>query len=723
MKRILPLLVLLFMACSSNKDDKSKTSSIADNRPNIIFVMVDDQGYGDVGAFYQKERAKEGLPYQITPNLNQMAEEGAMFTQHYSSSPVCAPSRASLLTGVHQGHANVRDNQFDKALEENYSMAATLKALGYKTAAIGKWGLQGDDMWAEGGSQWPAKPTNRGFDYFFGYMRHSDGHEHYPKEGIYRGQKEVWMNDEMITDKLDKSYTTDLWTAAAKKWIVDRQKENQGQPFFMYLAYDTPHAVLELPTQAYPEGEGLEGGVQWVGEEGRFINTASGEVDSYVYPEYASATYDHDENPETEEVEWPETYKRYATANRRIDDAMGDLLQLLKDLEIDSNTLVVYTSDNGVSAETYLGDWQVEEERNLPTFFRSYGPFDGIKRDTWEGGLRMPTIAWWPGTITEGSVIDQPSAHYDWPATFVEMAGAQAPARMDGVSLLPTLTGEGNQETGIFYTEYFVNGKTPNYKDFVPNRRGAVRKHMQNIRLGDYVGVRYSVESAEDDFELYNVVEDPQQITDLANSDNKITIDRKDFFGKPEKQEIRLKDLAQEMKAKVLQMRMPAQDIERPYDNALIPSLTLDAEQGLDWHFYKGEFSWIPTVFGLKSTQSGTVTDFEEVTEKLDGEEAGLLFLTGYLNVPEEGSYTLYLKSNQPALMRIHAIRVLDADYQFEKEKEFKATLNLQKGWHPFRLYFNKSGEKQVDFTLKWDTPTDSKKTINSNNFYKKTKK
>src|SRR5699024_1338064 len=127
-----------------------------------------------------------------------------------------------------------------------------------------------------------------------------------------------------------------------------------------------------------------------------FINTASGEVDSYVYLEYDKATYDHDDNPDTPEVEWPETYKRYATSNRRIDDAVGDIMQLLKDLNIDENTLVVYTSDNGVSAETYLGDWQAKEERELPTFFASYGPFDGINRDTWEGGLRVPTIVHWP---------------------------------------------------------------------------------------------------------------------------------------------------------------------------------------------------------------------------------------------------------------------------------------------------------------------------------------
>src|SRR5699024_3190058 len=127
--------------------------------------------------------------------------------------------------------------------------------------------------------------------------------------------------------------------------------------------------------------------------------TASGEIDSYIHPDYANATYDDDHNPATPEVPWPETYKRYATANRRIDYAVGDIIKLLQDLKIDSSTLIVYTSDNGPSIETYLGKWQRKEEKHLPTFFSSYGPFDGIKRDTWEGGVRMPTIVRWPGHI------------------------------------------------------------------------------------------------------------------------------------------------------------------------------------------------------------------------------------------------------------------------------------------------------------------------------------
>ncbi|WKX78367.1 sulfatase-like hydrolase/transferase [Zobellia laminariae] len=142
-----------------------------------------------------------------------------------------------------------------------------MQRAGYKTAAIGKWGLQGSSKWSENGDSWPAHPNNRGFDYYYGYIRHRDGHEHYPVEGVYRGKKEVYENKNEVSKGLDKCYTGDLWTAVAKKWIVKQVKDKkESEPFFMYLAFDTPHAVLELATQAYPEGGGLNGGLQWVGK-------------------------------------------------------------------------------------------------------------------------------------------------------------------------------------------------------------------------------------------------------------------------------------------------------------------------------------------------------------------------------------------------------------------------------------------------------------------------
>ncbi len=261
-------------------------------RPNVIFILMDDFGYGDFGVFWQAARAAKAdrhEPWHFTPAMDRFAAEGMRLPQHYVSAPVCAPSRASLLLGVHQGHANVRDNQFDKALENNHTIASVLQTAGYRTVAIGKYGLQGD---AKGKPpQWPAHPNRRGFQEFYGYMRHVDGHEHYPKEGITRGPKEVWHNRSEVSQELDKCYTTDLFTARAKQYLLSHQKQQADKPFFMYLAYDTPHAALTLPTGPYPQGSGATAGLQWIGKKGRMINTAEGQPDSYYHPDYLNATW------------------------------------------------------------------------------------------------------------------------------------------------------------------------------------------------------------------------------------------------------------------------------------------------------------------------------------------------------------------------------------------------------------------------------------------------
>lgn len=300
-------------------------------RPNILFILTDDLGYGDVGAFYQNQRAARhdrSVPFFSTPNLDALAHDGVMLMQHYSGAPVCAPSRASLLAGLTQGHCNVRDNQFDKALADSHTLATVLRQAGYATAAFGKWGLQGGgesgkepDMAAPAVERaaemtpWTAYPTKRGFDYFFGYVRHKDGHFHYPKED----HREVWEKDREVSQDLDKCYTTDLWTARAKKWITEQTAAHAGQPFFVYLAYDTPHAKLQNPPCAYPAGGGLTGGVQWTDQPHAELNTATGAVDGYMFPDYANATWDNDHDPATPEVPWPDVQRRYANDVRRID--------------------------------------------------------------------------------------------------------------------------------------------------------------------------------------------------------------------------------------------------------------------------------------------------------------------------------------------------------------------------------------------------------------------
>lgn len=481
----------------------------APKRPNIIFILTDDLGYGDVGVFFQNSLRLKGdrsQPWHSTPNLDAMAAQGLQMPQHYCSSPVCAPSRSSFLLGVHQGHANVRDNQFDKALEDNYTVASVLKAGGYATACVGKWGLQGkpSDQVPHG---WPAHPQNRGFDSYFGYIGHGAGHFHYPKED---GQKLIDGSQD-VADNYDGCYTTDLFTARAKKWVNDQHTANPNQPFFLYLAYDTPHAKLQYPPSPYPAGRGLKGGIQWLGTPHHEINTSGGKPDSYCHPDYVGATWDDDHNPATPEKPWPDVYKRYATDVRRIDDGVGDLLQELKDLQIDNNTLVVFTSDNGPSQESYL------PENNEANFFRSFGPFDGIKRDVWEGGIRVGAIVRWPGVIAAGRVSQNPSAFWDWLPTFADVAGLPAPVRSDGVSLLPTLRGTGGQDPSRLYFEYFVDGKTPAYPQFAAAHQGRVRQQMQALRLGDYMGVRTNIARHSDPFEIYNVVKDPEEIHNLGN--------------------------------------------------------------------------------------------------------------------------------------------------------------------------------------------------------------
>lgn len=685
------IFLLFFSLAESGRAQKNKTS-----QPNIIFILTDDLGYGDVGVFFQNERAKardRSEPWMFTPNLDKMAADGAKLTQQYCAAPVCAPSRASILLGVSQGHANVRDNQFDKGLDDNHTIATVLRSAGYATAAFGKWGLQGGPKYS---MSWPAHPLNRGFDYFFGYMRHVDGHEHYPKEGLYRGVKQVWRDRTEISASLDKCYTADLWTAAAKKWIVEHARGTQkDSPFFIYLAFDTPHAVLELPTQQYPSGGGLKGGVQWLDKPGQMINTATGKIDSWMHPDYANATYDDDGSASTAEKPWPDTYKRYATSVRRIDTCIGDLLQLLRDLKIDSNTLVVFTSDNGPSLESYLPENYVN---NNPDFFNSFGPFDGVKRDCWEGGVRMPALAVWPDKIHPRTVVKNPTASYDWLPTFADAAGIPPPARTDGVSLLPSLTGTGKQEESLIYIEYFHGGVTPALGEFAPDRQNRRRKQMQVIRIGDYVGVRYDIQSQADDFEIYDVLKDPAQRSNLAGQED-------------------MQAMQQRMKDRVLQVRRPDASAARPYDDALVPA-TGDVKagnNGLKWKTFRGDFPWIPDVRDMKPDGSGHSAVLD--VNVMDKDENGVALFEGYLRVPKDGEYSFYLTTDTGAMLRIHDALVIDEDFGYESGSERSATMHLKAGLHPIKVWYmaTPGGKSFVD--LQWAGPGIERQAIDSKFF------
>lgn len=652
-----------------------KVNVYAQQKPNIIYILVDDLGYGDLGILFQNERSKS-LPALMSPHLDEMAKSGAILTQQYANAPVCAPSRASLMTGVNQGNAIIRDNQFDKALENNHTIATVLKNAGYTTVAIGKWGLQGTDEKQK--PNWPAHPLKRGFDDYFGYMRHADGHEHYPVEGIYRGKKEIWANYKEVSEGLQKCYTTDLWTAKAKDFIKNFEQKNQDKnPFFMYLAYDAPHAVLELPTQGYPTGGGLKGGLQWSGQKGMMINTASGTVDSYVHPDYADAVYDDDKDPNTPMVPWPDTYKRYATAVRRLDDAVGDIRKLLLDLKIDDNTLVVFTSDNGPSIESYLPKSFVAVK---PTFFSSYGPFDGIKRDCWEGGVRMPALAVWPKHIPAGKIVNTPSMLSDWLPTFAGAAKTPVPIRTTGVSLLPSLTNIGKQDKALVYSEYFEAGNTPNFDQFEPGHAGRKRNQMQLIRMGDFVGIRYDIKSADDQFEIYNVVKDPKEKNNLASQNG-------------------FEKLQANMKAKVLQLRISDPDASRPYDDTPVPGIDLpkNAKQGIEWFFFKGNFQFIPSLNAQRADQSGaTKSPVPIKTTK------GMIMYKTYIKIPKRGLYTFRLISDNCAFVKLHEFNLLDADFNYKTGEVIQKSVTLDEGYHPITIYYLKDQIVKGGFKLQF---------------------
>ncbi len=636
----LPGMTAGLLAANNSKQGQS-------NKPNIIFILTDDLGYGDVGCLYQNYRKKAGnrfKPWFSTPNIDAFAAQGAKLTNHYTGSPVCAPARASLVTGRDQGHCDLRDNEFDKPITNNYTIANVLKQAGYYTAIIGKWGIGGH------GGHYPGHPMKRGFDYFYGYMEHLFGHNHYPKNGgtVMDGYKHV-------TDGLEHAYTTDLWTARAKKLIVDRVRNKGQQPFFIYLAYDTPHAQLQVPTQKYPRGRGLHGGLQWP------LNTNSGVNDSYIYPDYRNATWDNDDDPQTPEKPWPEFAKRHATMIRRIDNAVGDLLQLLRDLKIDKNTLVIFSSDNGPHGERGKDGKYCED----PRFFDSWGPFDGMKRDLYEGGCREPSLAWWPGHIAAGSVVDFPSAFWDWMPTFCDVAGLTPPDWTDGISLLPSLTGKGKQRKREYlYFEYFgVNAGLGN-KVLLRDKHLKTRRQEQMVRIGDYVGVRYNIQSNADPLRLYNVVTDPHQDHNLASQPQ-------------------YRKLLDRMHYLLTAARQPGGGVRRPYDKVLLPGLMVDANEGLRYSYYEGNWPWVPDFATLTPVKTG-ICSTAEMSVRERNRNFGIEF-TGLIKVNHDGKYTFYMTDSGGANLWIHDRQVIDDDYHHDG-RTVSGTILLKAGLHPLRI-------------------------------------
>lgn len=615
-------------------------------RPNIILINCDDLGYGDVGCFWQNQ--KTGTQKFATPGFDAMAAQGIMLTHHYAAAPICASSRASLLQGRHQGHADVRDSQFDKSLPNNHSISSVLQRAGYKTVHIGKAGLAGT-----GNINLPAHPLLRGFDRFFGYYSHYAAQEHYPQNGVNSRSAAIYDDYKRVTDAYVDLYSTDAWTGFAKKTIIEETQNHSTRPFFIYLAYDAPHFDNQIPpTKDYPSGKGRSAGIQWLGAPA-YVNTATNNPSKInnLANQHSSV------NPT-----WPQYAREHVSMVRRVDDSVADLLQTLRDLKIDGNTLVVITSDNGPD------DFRIDLN-----FFQGFANFEGKKSDMWEGGIREPTIAWWPGHIIGSNNLaairssTRPSAQYDWLATFAELAEIPAPSYTDGVSLVPNLTGVGKQDDrGYLYFEFFSNEQT---RAYFPNHKFAVQQQMQNIRIGDYMGVRRNITKADDNFQIYKVSSDDKQIFDLAAI-------RPDLQAK-------MKDIA-------ISARRPGGGVSRPYDSALAQAVSpTPIINGLKYECYEGYWPWIPEFRDLKPVSSGLTVALTPAVRSRS-KDIGLSF-TGYISVPTAGAYTFTTRSDAGTSLWIHDGHVIDNDFNFTATAT-STPVYLAAGLHPIRLYYRNQG-------------------------------
>jgi arylsulfatase A-like enzyme len=359
------------------------------SKPNILFILADDFGYGDLGSYGQK--------LTKTPNLDQLAKEGTRFTQVYTSAPVCAPSRASLMTGKHQGHAYIRGNE-DKNNQrvslrpEDTTIAEMLKNAGYRTGIIGKWGLGEPDS--------TGIPNKKGFDYFYGYLNQNLAHNYYPDY--------LWRNQEKI-NPAGKTYSADLFTQEAMDFIT-RESKN---PFFLYLAITLPHANNELNRKT---GNGME------------------------IPSDAPYTKEN----------WTQPNKNFAAMVTKMDTDVGKILLLLKQLKIDDNTIVIFTGDNGPQG-TVEGSYDA-------SFFNSAGGLRGIKRSLYEGGLREPMIIRWNKKIKAGQTNDAIWSLYDLFPTFAEIIKGKTLNSLDGVSVLSNWLGKQKSNHKYLYWEFHEGG-------------------------------------------------------------------------------------------------------------------------------------------------------------------------------------------------------------------------------------------------------------------------
>ena len=443
--RLLPALSAIFLALvlpvPAAKVKKGHT-------PNIVLIIADDLGYGDLGCFGQKVLK--------TPRIDRMASEGMRFTHFYAGSTVCAPSRSVLMTGRHMGRTVVRGNSTRPVIlrPEDPNLASLLKSAGYRTACIGKWGLGTPDN--------ISNPNDIGFDHFFGYVDMWHAHNFYPEFLIRNGEVQQLRNEVaprwksfqepgrpqagrgVAIKRVD--YAPDLFIAEVQKFIRDSHRE----PFFLFHSLNTPHANNEAGSK------GME-----VSDLGEFSDK-----------------------------DWPAPEKGFAAMIRNIDRDVGRILDLLKELKIEKDTLVIFSSDNGPH----------QEGGHRADFFDSNGPLRGTKRDLTEGGIRVPAIAWWPGTIDPGAVDDAHWYFGDLMATAAELAGVEPPANIDSDSFVAPLLGEPREKRwtrkSLMYWEFYERGSA------------------QAVRFGKWKAIRKPMFTGK--IELYDMSNDPGEKHDYS---------------------------------------------------------------------------------------------------------------------------------------------------------------------------------------------------------------
>jgi arylsulfatase A-like enzyme len=372
------------------------------NKPNIIFILADDLGYGDLGCYGQKKIK--------TPFIDKMADEGIRFTSAYSGSPVCAPSRNCLMTGQHTGHTTIRHNSSFVTKERiplnpnDFTVAQLLKENGYTTGLIGKWGLGEPDS--------TGHPNKKGFDYFFGFLNQKHAHSHYP-DYLWRNEEKIFLPENQNDRR--KTYAHDLFAKESLEFI----ENNKSNPFFLHLTFTIPHAELLVPDDSLKEYLGE------FTEDKPFIgNSAEG---------YSAQPYPH---------------AAYAAMITRMDRDIGKLFKKLKETGIDDNTIVFLSSDNGPSSAGGID----------PEFFNSNGSLRGEKYNLYEGGIRIPMIVRYPYKIKSAAVSDEPIMFCDFLPTVAELINTSAPPHVDGISVLPSLRGKSLHNHRYLYWE-IKNGK------------------------------------------------------------------------------------------------------------------------------------------------------------------------------------------------------------------------------------------------------------------------